>query len=662
MLNIIESLKSQKEKPIKKCNIITRLNGLILYVFLFAYGCTSPVLNMPELEPDIIKEYKNITVRSNVPYFTNSGIHIKKGEIFSILAKGQIKLYPSSELWQGPGTRLAMTIGGNIVTHNGYDTIKSEFEGEINFGVVDGPIDYKRGQAEKPEWYKNNFGHFNVDLIVWKTNNYSQIAKFFANKQKEDPDNIVIHAAFGYLNQYEKIELARKETSSEIEKTRMLLYELKGKYQTQKEPSNGSVQQNKTITEAEYKLAQLTETLKQLDEMKKQLDEERKKANRLSQKLEEKREKEKQLLSQIASFPKRPAGLLISSPEDGKRTEDANVILTGVAEDVMGLKQIKIILNNKLLDKTYERGIEVSDEAFTKRFYINKTIPLTKGENRIKIMAINMEGLFSEKILSVYRVEKRRRVWAVIVGVNDYDKIPKLKYAVNDARSLYDLLVVFNQIPKENVKLIVNEEATLKNIRSILGTELKNNAGKEDMVLIYFAGHGATETDALSPDGDGLEKYLLPYDADLNDLYASALPMREILHIFRRIHSQSLIFLADACYSGASGGRTASLSGIRANISDAFLKRIATGKGTVVITASGINEVSVEKENLQHGVFTYYLIEALRGNADMDHDGLITADETYKYVYEKVTKATNQEQHPVKIGNVEGDLVLSITN
>ena len=644
----------------KECNSITRPHEIILFVLLVAYGCTSPVLNMPESMPDVIKEYKNITVRSNVPYLINSGIHIRKGDLFSILAKGQIKRYPHSDLWQGPGTRLAMTIGGNIVTHNGYDTIKSEFEGEIKLGVVDGPFDYRRGQAEKPEWYKNNFGYFDVDLIVWQTKSYSQIAEFLSDMQKEDPDNIIIKSAFGYLNQYEKIELARKETSNEIEKNRKLLHELKDKSQAQEKPLNWSARHNEKITEVESKLAQLIKNLEQLDEMKKQLDEEKRKANRLSIKLKKKKEKERQLLRQIARFPQRPAGLLISSPEDGNRTEGANVLLTGVAEDENGLKRIKILLNNKLLDILYERGNNVSEKAFPKRFYLNKMIPLAVGENRINIMVINMEGLLSEKILTVYRVKKRRRVWAVIVGINDYDKIPKLKFAVNDAKSFYDLLVNFNQIPKENVKLIVNEEATLKNLRSILGTDLKSNAGKEDMVLIYFAGHGATEPDALSPDGDGLEKYLLPYDSDLNDLYASALPMREILHIFRRIQSQSLIFLADACYSGASGGRTASLSGIRANISDAFLNRIANGKGKVVITASGINEVSLEEETLQHGVFTYFLIEALRGNADMDHDGLITADETYNYVYEKVTKATNQEQHPVKIGKVEGDLVLSI--
>jgi uncharacterized caspase-like protein len=184
--------------------------------------------------------------------------------------------------------------------------------------------------------------------------------------------------------------------------------------------------------------------------------------------------------------------------------------------------------------------------------------------------------------------------------------------------------------------------------------------GKEDMVIIYFAGHGACEKDVMSPDGDGLEKYILPYDADPKDLYASALPMREISHIFNRIRSERLIFIADACYSGASGGRTISLTGMRANISDAFLDRIASGKGRVILTASGANEVSGEDDRLKHGVFTYFLLEGLRGKADTDKDGIITVDEVYRYVSREVPRATGQEQHPVKKGIVEGQLILGV--
>ena len=78
------------------------------------------------------------------------------------------------------------------------------------------------------------------------------------------------------------------------------------------------------------------------------------------------------------------------------------------------------------------------------------------------------------------------------------------------------------------------------------------------------------------------------------------------------------------------------------------------------MTASGANEVSAEDENLQHGVFTYYLLEGLKGAADADNDGLITVDEAYRYVSFNVPRATGQEQHPVKKGSVEGRLILSI--
>jgi uncharacterized caspase-like protein len=164
-----------------------------------------------------------------------------------------------------------------------------------------------------------------------------------------------------------------------------------------------------------------------------------------------------------------------------------------------------------------------------------------------------------------------------------------------------------NQIPKSHVWLLLDEEATLEKLRTTLGTLLRKSAGKDDTVIIFLAGHGATEQDTSSPDGDGLEKYILPINADPKDLYATAMPMSEIARIFQRISSERLIFISDTCYSGASGGRTILAAERRANVSGAFLERLSQGKGRVILTASDANEVSVENDELKHGVFTYYL-------------------------------------------------------
>ena len=78
----------------------------------------------------------------------------------------------------------------------------------------------------------------------------------------------------------------------------------------------------------------------------------------------------------------------------------------------------------------------------------------------------------------------------------------------------------------------------------------------------------------------------------------------------------------------------------------------------MILSASRANEVSVENDDLGHGVFTYYVLEGLRGKADFDRDGVITVDELYTYIADKIPAATGQNQHPVKKGEVEGQLVL----
>ncbi|MBP1733003.1 MAG: putative Histone acetyltransferase, partial [Deltaproteobacteria bacterium] len=397
-----------------------------------------------------------------------------------------------------------------------------------------------------------------------------------------------------------------------------------------------------------------------IEETKKQWEEEREKTATLSKQLEDKEKKERALMGKLTEGAKLPPVILVASPKDKGETEAGVVTLSGVIEDEQGLDALEIWVNDQpLKTQRMSEGLPPGEERI-KRLEFQERVPLRKGENRIKITAVDSEGFFSEKVLTLRSVETQRNVWAVVIGVNNYPNVRRLKYAVNDAMAFFNHLVEYNQIPRENVILLLEEEANLMRLRSALGVHLKNKASKDDMVIIYFAGHGATERDATSPDGDGLEKYLLPYDVDPKELYATAMPMEEISRVFGRIRSERLVFIVDTCYSGASGGRTISVSDIRAGISDGFLDRITGGKGKIILTASGANEVSAEDDELQHGVFTHFLIKGLQGEADTDSDGLVTVDEVYTYVSKQVPQATKQEQHPVKKGIVEGPLVLSI--
>ena len=595
---------------------------LFLIIILITNGCgTTSGIKMPEQLPSIVKEHKYLSIPPWKTNLMNTEIHLSKGDFFTIFVDTYYKRWilniKVEEEYLHTDYYLTATTSGNLYVGS---------------------------------YHRNRKGGIGIDIIVWKQKDWVQIADFLQEIEESIPDNTDISLALSDANERKKIYLAEIKTSKEIDEIKVEIEQLREAPEKQQE-----------ITLLESKLDKLMEDLAQLEEMKENLERERRKSNQLMQELAQKKKREQELITRLKHGSKNPPLILIASPKNESKVESKIIHLHGVVEDDKGLTNLEFLVNNKPLAEGLDRGIRMKGDRNQNRIDFKQRISLEKGINKIKIKASDSDDLTSEEVLTIHYVEKRRNIWAVIIGINNYPNIRQLKYAVNDAELFYDYLVKYTHIPKANVTLLSNREATLTQIRSTLGTHLKSIAGKDDMVIIFFAGHGATEKDVMSPDGDGLEKYLLPYDANPKDLYATALPMREIAHIFNRVQSQRLIFIADSCYSGASGGRTIDITGIRANISDAFLDRIATGKGRVIMTASGANEVSVENDEFRHGVFTYYLVEGLKGKADTDADGLITVDEAYRYVSDKVPRATDQEQHPVKKGTVEGRLILGIS-
>jgi len=378
------------------------------------------------------------------------------------------------------------------------------------------------------------------------------------------------------------------------------------------------------------------------------------------------RNREKQLTTQVDELKQRldrsmAPVLVVSKPEDGTKIESPNILLHFIAVDDKGISKINVSLNDKPVKIDHTRGIKIAKadrNEIAKKIDITQKLNLEYGQNILVISVTDTDGISKEESIKIIRVKERGDIWAIVIGINQYLNTRNLKYAVNDARAFKDYLKDYVGIPDERIFYLADQDATKSRIESLLGTTIKRKASRDDTVIIFYAGHGAVEPDPSNPDGDGFEKYLLPHDAKLKDLYSTAISMNDIKTIFMRIRADRLIFIADTCYSGASGGRTMMATKTRANLSDKFYERISKGKGRVIISSCSANEISKEDDNLKHGIFSYYMLEGLKGRADQDGDGIITVSELFSYISRKVPQASGQDQHPVKKGETEGELVI----
>ena len=368
--------------------------------------------------------------------------------------------------------------------------------------------------------------------------------------------------------------------------------------------------------------------------------------------------------------------IAINYPAADVKVEAESIVLLGLATDNAAVDRVIVAVNGVEIAQPRDLG------AVGRGIPLRVPVPLQLGANVVEITVSDKAGNVSQVVRTVTRAApavatpapppgpRIANRWAVVVGVGEYDHstIPRLRFATRDAEAMYHFLTTQGGYPKPNVVLLTDATAqkpTLLNIKRALGDFLARRAGRDDMVLIYFAGHGAPEVDAAGNEADGLSKYLIPRDGDPDSLYTTALPMDEIQRIFSRVAAERIVMLLDTCYSGTAGGRTFARASTRAaGLNDQFLDRLTRSRGRVIMTASGPNEVALELPNLGHGVFTYYVLEGLKGKADRNSDGLVTVSELYEYVEDQVDATARRaggRQRPLMKGEIEGTLPLSKT-
>jgi hypothetical protein len=250
--------------------------------------------------------------------------------------------------------------------------------------------------------------------------------------------------------------------------------------------------------------------------------------------------------------------------------------------------------------------------------------------------------------------------FAVVVGIARYSDtasgLTNLQFADRDAQDFRDFLLSPDggTFPKENIRLLLNEDATSQNLRSALFTFL-TKAQPQDEVVLYIAGHGAPDPN------DPRNLYLLTYDTKLEDMGGTAFPMYQLQDVFTRvIKAKRVVTFADTCHSYGFSGASAHAKKSN-NLVNQYLSHFANDSDRAVITASDISQLSYESDKWGggHGVFTFFLLKGLHGEADANKDGTVTAGELFSYIHDSVDKATEGNQSPMALPGLAEHLPLS---
>ncbi|MEG2803978.1 polysaccharide deacetylase family protein [Stenotrophomonas sp.] len=222
--------------------------------------------------------------------------------------------------------------------------------------------------------------------------------------------------------------------------------------------------------------------------------------------------------------------------------------------------------------------------------------------------------------------------WAIVIGIDDYSKWPRLEYASHDAQAIADTLTGQFGFPASQVITLKNQQATRNNILAAFHDRLADErTGKNDRVFVFFAGHGATRKLASGRDLG----YIIPVDSDPNEFATDAIAMTDIQNIAESLQAKHVMFVMDACYSGL--GLTRGGGG-----SSAFLRENARRSARQMLTAGGADQQVADSGPNGHSVFTWVLLQALAGKGDLNGDGLITGTELAAYVAPAVSAVSRQ--------------------
>jgi uncharacterized caspase-like protein len=243
----------------------------------------------------------------------------------------------------------------------------------------------------------------------------------------------------------------------------------------------------------------------------------------------------------------------------------------------------------------------------------------------------------------------RSKLWMLLVGVNEYQDqtLANLRYSALDCQGLGQALQEASQaFPQKEIILhhdFVEGKPTLAAIKASLAG-IVASAQAQDTVLFYFSGHGL-----LDPNHQ--QTVLCLADTQRQDLLNTGLRLNELLALLNTCPAHSQLVWLDACHcgnmtlTGAKGG-----SDPTGQLLDALRQRAANSKGFYALLSCDQGQQSWEFPDLGHGVFSYYLMRGLRGEA-ANEKGVIEADGLYRYVYHQTLQYIEKANQQLRLIN-----------
>jgi len=220
---------------------------------------------------------------------------------------------------------------------------------------------------------------------------------------------------------------------------------------------------------------------------------------------------------------------------------------------------------------------------------------------------------------------------ALVIGIGDYESAPDALYADRDAEFFADYVRRAFGVPDYNIKLLLDKDASRLAVKRLLKRWLPGTirAGKTD-VYVFFAGHGLASK-------NGKDLYLLPENGLPDLLEDSAIMRNEIYDVLTAANPRSVTVFLDTCFSGGTRGGDMLIADARAISVTAKDDRIAPDRFTI-FSASALDEVSSSLPEAQHGLFSYFLMKGMEGEADANSDSKITAGELHAYISDNVSR------------------------